>query len=157
MLITHDFLNRFTRCQRASLCMALFYLAVAVNGIYYKEQYVKTTVFVMISFLPLDLKDVSWIGTVICFKYDFGYVIVHRLQIMDIEVINAVLISDCLGSPFEPDCSSSGLDLYISVQEIKEPFKTNQPSWSWNWKRYFLSNIIFYLHKYNFMAQLIFI
>ena len=63
IMIAHDFSNRFTRCQRASLCMALFYLAVAVNGIYYKEQYVKTTVFVMISFLPLDLKDVSFIET----------------------------------------------------------------------------------------------
>ena len=50
--------------------MALFYLAVAVNGIYYKEQYVKTTVFVMISFLPLDLKDVRLIEKIICFKDD---------------------------------------------------------------------------------------
>ena len=50
--------------------MALFYLAVAVNGIYYKEQYVKTTVFVMISFLPLDLKDVRLIETIICLEDD---------------------------------------------------------------------------------------
>ena len=69
-MFTLDFFNRFTRCQRASLCMALFYLAVAVNGIYYKEQYVKTTVFVMISFLPLDLKDVSLIETAICFEFE---------------------------------------------------------------------------------------
>ena len=125
MLITHDFLNRFTRCQRASLCMALFYLAVAVNGIYYKEQYVKTTVFVMISFLPLDLKDVRLIETIICLEDD---AIIQRLEILNLEVINAVLISDCLGSPIEPDRSSSGFDLYLSVQEIKEPSKTNKPS-----------------------------
>ena len=123
MLIVYNFLNRFTRCQRASLCMALFYLAVAVNGIYYKEQYVKTTVFVMISFLPLDLKDVRLIEKIICFKDD-----AKRLEILDLEVINAVLISDCLGSPFKSDRSSSGFDLYLSVQEIKEPSKTNQPS-----------------------------
>ena len=85
ILIAHDFLNRFTRCQRASLCMALFYLAVAVNGIYYKEQYVKTTVFVMISFLPLDLKDVRLIETIICIKDDAK--IIQRLEILDLEVI----------------------------------------------------------------------
>ena len=125
MLIVYNFLNRFTRCQRASLCMALFYLAVAVNGIYYKEQYVKTTVFVMISFLPLDLKDVRLIETIICLEDD---AIIQRLEILNLEVINAVLISDCLGSPFKSDRSSSGLDLYFSVQEIKEPSETNQPS-----------------------------
>ena len=125
MLIVYNFLNRFTRCQRASLCMALFYLAVAVNGIYYKEQYVKTTVFVMISFLPLDLKDVRLIETIICLEDD---AIIQRLEILDLEVINAVLISDCLGSPFKSDRSSSGFDLYLSVQEIKEPSKKNKPS-----------------------------
>ena len=54
--------------------------------------------------------------------------IIQILEIMDLEVINAVLISDCLGSPIEPDRSSSGFDLYLSVQEIKEPSKTNKQS-----------------------------
>ena len=49
-------------------------------------------------------------------------------EIPDNEVINAIIISDCLGSPIEPDRPSSGLDLYLFVQEIKEPSKTNKPS-----------------------------
>ena len=54
--------------------------------------------------------------------------IIQRLEILDLEVINAVLISDCLGSPIEPDRPSSGLNLYLFVQEIKEPSKKNKPS-----------------------------
>ena len=52
----------------------------------------------------------------------------HIFEIPDNEDINATLISDCLGSPIEPDRPSSGLDLYLFVQEIKEPSKTNKPS-----------------------------
>ena len=52
----------------------------------------------------------------------------NRFTILDSEVINPIFNSDCLGSPIKPDRSSSGLDLYLFVQEIKEPSKTNKPS-----------------------------
>ena len=41
--------------------MAVFYLAVAVNGIYYSGVEKKTVPFFVISFFPIQLIDVSFL------------------------------------------------------------------------------------------------